>query len=479
MRRGSLTVFFSLILTIILSLVLTLVEGARAGAVRMRLEIVSDIAMNSVLAEYNRELLRQYDLLFVDTAYGDGAPDLGKTEQHLQSYLNRNLAAPEGLEAWGTRDFVSLSLAGADITDAAYASDGNGEVLLSQIRDYMDTTLVGMCESAIGDLLSDFVNSGIPDDPFTEIRNSNQAFLDGVEIPPQEVEPGVYEEVPLNNPADGINSIRGIGILRFVRGQNEISDVQVDLNQYISHREINEGSGLCDQEREVSIPCNDLQLHSYLLEKCGCFGDEKEDSLLQYEREYLIKGYDTDWKNLEEVCKTLVFWREVANCFYLFSDSEKIAEAEAMAAVLTAILLVPELLEPVKISILFAWAYLESLQDVRIMLNGGRVPLLKDASTWKTSLLSILNPAGSLSDEAGGEGLSYQDYLQIMLFLTPRSEKVWRLMDIIEMDVRKIPGYAGMMLDHCIHNYEATICVNSNFGGHAEITRRYGYYYYK
>ena len=57
----------------------------------------------------------------------------------------------------------------------------------------------------------------------------------------------------------------------------------------------------------------------------------------------------------------LIRWREVANVIYLFSDSEKCAQAEALAMTLTAVLQVPALAEPVKYSILFAWAYVESL----------------------------------------------------------------------------------------------------------------------
>ena len=82
MRRGYITVFLSLSLTLILSLVFTVIEGARISAIRMKFECVADIGMNSVLAEYHRELLEQYDLLFVDTAYGSSHPDIANTEAH-------------------------------------------------------------------------------------------------------------------------------------------------------------------------------------------------------------------------------------------------------------------------------------------------------------------------------------------------------------------------------------------------------------
>ena len=79
MRRGYITVFLSLSLTLILSLVFTVIEGARISAIRMKSECVADIGMNSVLAEYHRELLEQYDLLFVDTSYCGSHPDIANT----------------------------------------------------------------------------------------------------------------------------------------------------------------------------------------------------------------------------------------------------------------------------------------------------------------------------------------------------------------------------------------------------------------
>ena len=85
MRKGYITVFLSLSLALLLSLVFTVIEGARISAIRMKFECVADIGMNSVLAEYHRELLKQYDLLFVDTSYGGGTASIGNTEAHLRS----------------------------------------------------------------------------------------------------------------------------------------------------------------------------------------------------------------------------------------------------------------------------------------------------------------------------------------------------------------------------------------------------------
>lgn len=179
---------------------------------------------------------------------------------------------------------------------------------------------------------------------------------------------------------------------------------------------------------------------------------------------------------MERVAKWLLRWREAANVLYILSDGSKIAEAEAMALALTAVALCPELAEPVKYTILFAWAYVESLQDVRTLLRGGRVPIFKTASDWKTGINSIKNVKGSLSDDSGGRGLNYKEYLQIMLFLQSQEDRTYRAMDIMEMDIRRTPGNGKFCLDGCFDTYQANLSVSSGFGYSYEMTRFYGFY---
>ena len=57
-----LTVYLSLIFGIVLSLLFVLIEGAAVGATRAQAELVADLGLDSVFAEYNRELLEQYEV---------------------------------------------------------------------------------------------------------------------------------------------------------------------------------------------------------------------------------------------------------------------------------------------------------------------------------------------------------------------------------------------------------------------------------
>ena len=85
MKRGSITVFLSISLTIILSLIGAVIESARYSALRTRTEMIMEMGLMSIFAEYNRELLKDYDLLFIDTTYGTNKADIAATEEHLKN----------------------------------------------------------------------------------------------------------------------------------------------------------------------------------------------------------------------------------------------------------------------------------------------------------------------------------------------------------------------------------------------------------
>ena len=477
MRKGYITVFLSLSLTLILSLVLTVIEGARISAIRMKFECVADIGMNSVLAEYHRELLKQYDLLFVDTSYGSGTPSIVNTQEHLRNYMQKNMQGQKTSIFNSARDFLNMQVGTVDLIEYSIASDDYGNVLKRQVSDYMADYPIGGLIDKITANSAQVSSSGMDSRDIAGERESYQSRIEEIGLPQQEIEEGVYEDVPLNNPADIANATRSMGVLNLVMGDtSDISNVKVNLKNYISKRTLMKGSGMCSDAIRVSGGANDILFLIYLFDKCGYYGEVKEDSLLQYQIEYIIGGKDTDWQNLEQVAKKLLHIREVSNIIYILSDTAKIAEAEAMALGLTAVTMTPALAEPVKYTILFAWAYVESLQDVKALLNGGRVPIYKTAADWKTGINSIKNVKGSLSDSDSGRGLNYKEYLEILLFLTPEHDRSFRAMDIMEMDIRKTPGNSAFRLDGCFDTFKAHMSITSGFGYSYEMERLYGFY---
>ena len=101
MKKAYLTVYLSLSLGIILSLILALTEAARVNAIRMQIECVMDIGCNSILAEYHRQLLEQYELFYVDTSYGTASAAYANTEEHLQDYMEHNFSLQDNVLSQG------------------------------------------------------------------------------------------------------------------------------------------------------------------------------------------------------------------------------------------------------------------------------------------------------------------------------------------------------------------------------------------
>ncbi len=472
--KGYLTVYLSLVITIIMSLILVLFEGARIGAVKMKTECVSDIAMNSVLAEYSRALYEQYGLLMVDTSYGTGSPSIINTQEHLSYYVKKNFERPAAGRILGASTVFSGYLKNASIVGASFAMDNNAAVLLRQILAYMGAEPLGDTMTDVEEIADEISESGLDSTDVEAMARANQEQIDDIEIPPIINEEGEEEEVSLGNPADAVNSQKAIGPLSLaVRDLSRISRASVDTSLYASHRELNRGTGLDDDER-LSFS-EKLLVEQYLYEKCSRYGSELEKSLLKYQLEYLIYGNGSDYKNLESFAKDLLFIREASNMLYLFNCSSKVAQAEAAAAVLTAVLLVPELMELVKYSILFAWTFAESISDLNILFSGGRVPLFKSDSTWRLGFGSMLTFRSHLKGGDLGEGLYYKDYLRARLFTANFDKKIQRLADVMEMDIRLTAGNGKFMIDHCLDIFRAEICVGTRFGYEAKIERIYGY----
>ncbi len=472
--KGYITVFLSLSIMIILSLVLALYQGARIGAVRMKTECVADIAMNSVLAEYSRELYEQYGLLMVDTSYGTGNPSIKNLEDHLRHYAEKNFERSTAGGILNAQTMTAMYCKDVKISGYSVATDNNGAVLNRQIQAYMAGEPIGYLMGEVSSNASSLQSGGLDSTDVDAMASENQEKIDSTELPEIEKEDGKKEIISIGNPADVVNSQRGIGALNLaLPDKTGISESVCSLSEYASHRNLNKGTGLDDQMGITAV--QKLILDQYYYEKCSRYGAEMDKAQLKYQLEYLIYGLDSDYGNLEKMAETLLFWRQASNMIYLFSCQEKVSEAEAIATALSVILFVPELADAIKYSILFAWTFAESISDLHILFSGGRVPLFKSDETWKLSLSNMFSFRDHLGSQDNQEGLLYEDYLRIKLLMTNHLEKTKRMMDIIEMDIRQTEGNAGFKLDYCVDVFRARLEVGTKYGYEVGIERIYGY----
>ena len=184
---------------------------------------------------------------------------------------------------------------------------------------------------------------------------------------------------------------------------------------------------------------------------------------------------------METVASKLLMVRFVPDYAYIQTDSEKKAEAEAVALTLCTVIGLPELAEGAAQGILLAWAYGEAIMDIRTLVSGGKVPLVKNAEDWKLSLSGLmqLGSAGeNVAADSGKDmesGLTYREYLRMLLFLKSQDEVGMRTLDMIEQNLKIRYGQTFFQADACISRVEFHSTCNLRRGIMYDFPTYFGY----
>ena len=471
---GSITLYLARTLAVTLSLYTVLILGARIGAARMQTESVCRIAQNASLAEFHRELHSRYDLFMTDTSYGGAGGGNEVFAQHLRGYMEKNCERRTAGLFGVSRDWTSLKIIDAQVTDARYACDNNGRAVREQVYAYMAADPAG---SVIADILVSadrWKGLEISGREWTTRTDENseelkQALRNGreeqreenerkeeneEEVSETEREAASDEPSEAEDMVDHLESFRFLPILTQVFGDLQtLSDEQIDTGNHLCARDVHLGSGMMAENSHGYPMADEILFDRYIYEKTGNCAKPLDDGKLRYQTEYILCGKGSDKENLEGTAARLLLIREASNCAYLFSDEGRMGQVHFVAAAAALIMMNPELEEVLSNALALAWSYLESVQDVRTLMTGGRVPLTKTSESWQTELYELLNPMGAVRDRDCGEGLEYSDYLQGLLILEGSSTKTQRTMDIMEMDVREITGNRDFRFDLCLDEF--------------------------
>lgn len=289
---------------------------------------------------------------------------------------------------------------------------------------------------------------------------------------------GQWVTVEIENPTDALEEQRSKGILQIVVEQpQKLSTKSISLEKLIGTRmekgEINKGNWQEQKADNMEQLTERFFFQEYLLKYMGRYGCTGEADALDYQVEYLVSGKDSDLENLQSTVNTLCAIREVANAVYLFGDEEKCAAAEVLAVLLASLMLVPEISDLLKATLLLGWAYAESIYDVKMLLKGEKIPLIKDDASWHYDLDNALALNGIPTEAAAG--LSYADYLRILMSFTNLDTLTVRAMNMVEADIRNTSGNQSFRLDACYDCIEAEIFIKSAFGYEYEIKRKKKY----
>lgn len=466
---------------------MVLLKGMRSKAIRLETECITDTALNSVMAEYHRELFRNYHLFAIDCSYGTESCSITNTENHVMDYFTENTCIkPEEsgpLSKYFYRDFLRLWPSKVKIDQLALLTDRKGEVFRHlAVSSYKDEVGIGGI-SALQEWVKTVETCKLEDRDITEEWDAVSDELDsydGTKVKLWETKKEIkWETVHIEDPTAEIRKKREGLLGRLLTKKGDISAKAIDTDALISNRiregKANEGNLDYGSSEAKEGLAERFIFQEYLLQHMSSYLAPKEDRPLIYQMEYLIAGQGWDSQNLESVLARILAIREAANAMYLFTDEKKCSEAEAVAALLSAVILLPELTEGFKVLILFGWSCAESIYDMEELLNGKKVPLMKDEKTWHYSFWGAWDGFLDKSKEKEETGLSYEDYLRIFMMLTDPDTLTGRAMDMVECHIRQTPGNKSFRLDGCVVAMEAEIQVGSDYGYHYVIKRKKKY----
>ena len=188
---------------------------------------------------------------------------------------------------------------------------------------------------------------------------------------------------------------------------------------------IPEGEAL-NYENGMDEMGRELLYNVYLTSYFPSFVSKEKRNGVQYELEYIIFGESSDDKNLKACVNRLLLIREGLNVLHIIKSPEKMKTIWSMAMALMGWTQIPMLVTLMKGALVGAWAFGESIIDVRTLLDGGKVNIIKSDSEWNLGLDEVASflKGNMQRGKEGKNGLVYTDYLMLLLFLEKRKKNI-------------------------------------------------------
>lgn len=450
--KGEITAFLSLVFLLLLAFTGSIIESASIQISKNYKKADMVRAMESVFAEYHRDLLEDYEVFALDGSYGK------------KEFTYENLT--ERLWHYGASSIEN------EVKRIEYLTDHSGQPFYNQVMTYMGTVtgldkLDGLAENS--EVWKEQEENSQQYEQLDETTNEQlQTELEAAEKQLQD------EDNPLKN----ISGLKQSPLLyQVMEDPSTVSERRLELADQPSHRQNRKGEGSFPaKDNGLGIPGTFL-LGEYLLTHFSNALESSEETAMGYEIEYLIAGKESDRENLEAILAKLLLVRFGINYAYLLTDSVKQGEAEALALALTTLIALPELVELAKQALLLAWAYGETIMDLRTLMRGHKVPIVKSSETWSLSL-SGLKKLGTSEDTKEGtdseNGLDYKGYLRVLLVLEAKETLSMRCLDLIESNMR-LKGQSYFRVDSCVTNLEMTSTCRLRRGINYQFQTVYGY----
>lgn len=452
-ERGEVTAFLALIFVLLVSFAGSIMESASLQSAKSYRRADMIRAIESVFAEYQRELLEEFEVFALDGGYESGSYSEQRVFDRLSYY------GASGMEQRMER--IQL------LTDA------NGQAFLEQIAYFIDNKYgLGSLDHLLGSM-GQWEGQEEAAGRYQQTEESLYRELSGMLNENDLTLPAE------DNPLPNIQQLAAAPLADLVMPKDrQVSDKSVEEGELVSHRNLRSGFGDFSDVADA-VELSQIAFGEYVLTHFSSAADSGQEGnigALNYEIEYILSGKDSDRENLESVLKKLLAFRVVPNYIYLQGDAGKRAEAKALAVTLCTVMAFPAAAEALAQVLLLAWAFGESIMDLRSLMQGYGVPLTKDGESWQLSLSGLMSLGSQESGQEGADtqgGMKYGEYLRVLLFLNRRQEMPFRVLDLVELCLRQEKGLTWFRADDCISRME----VASSVGLRRGITYRFHTYY--
>lgn len=472
-KEGSITVFSALSFMLIASFLFALLEAGRVYQLKTYAKMRSELAIESVCAEYQPGLWQEYRLLCLDGAYGGEKFSMN----HVTGVLGARICTNLEQEGAGSRIF-GMKLDVASVKDYQLLTDGEGGVFLHCISEYMKKNLPAEAAKILYDKYKE--GEGMENSQQTEqsVENAQTAIEEAKKAKTQASDESTGDqsnttgdgsvgdgtageeqtvEEEKENPLEVVLALKQNALLGMVTGDVEsLSTKQIYGSDTLEHR-------TCEKGTSDQIPKADwydkVLVVEYLDEYFADYSNPASKHALSYELEYVLCGKESDKDNLEGVVNRLLLMRMAANVTHILSDATKKNDALLLANALAGFTGNPAVIQVVQIGIVAAWAYVESILDIRALLEGDKIALLKNNEQWMTKLGSLAQAFGDgTRTQNCTNGLSYQDYLKGFLFTMGNRKLAYRMMDVMEQNLHLVSAYQNCRMDHMLYriSYDIT-----------------------
>lgn len=476
-QPGSITLFLALVITLIFALLFSFLEAARVQGLAMLAQRSLQISLESMFGLYHVSLWENYDLLFLNGSNKDGRFDT--------AILEGGMMKEDALEQRGT-SFYQMRLKGIEVSGYLLATDEKGAAFQAQVcktaKEQLAEEIIEVVKKQTekGKELADDrkemqekwnqAKDAAAEAETIKVQEKNSKDIDEdgqkSDDPKEEAKKDFQPEKELpENPINLVSMWKNSPILTMVvENSFKVSGKAVSMKDNLESRKREIGN-LRGPEKEM---LEKLWFIQYLDYYFSCQNGEgrggSKNHALDYELEYCIGGKSSDKENLERTIKELLLLREAGNFATIMQDGKKQALALEMATAAVGFTGLAPLVQAVQTGILLAWSYMESVLDVRCLLAGGKVPLVKEVSEWKSDVFSgskVFEEKWEEQKDSGG--LDYREYLQILLLAVKEERLVNRAMDIIERNTRMVPGEEHFRMDHLIQGIEAEAVYGADF----------------